>query len=77
MSIKRGSFHNTSKEAQTAAAKRGAKKVAQAKFLVEGEYVNADQIAARIGVHPTTARERLKSAKKMPGPVTWERLGAT
>lgn len=77
MNAKRGTFHNTSAEAQTAAARRGGKKVAQAKYLVEGEYVNAIQIAERLGVHTTTARERLKAAQKMPGPVTWERLGAT
>jgi hypothetical protein len=75
MSFKRGSFHNTTPAAQQAAAKRGGLKVSP-KYVVEGAYVSMNEIAARLEVHATTARERLKAAQKLPGPVTWERLGA-
>lgn len=55
-------------------AKRGGKAVKNP-INIEGEYVTSDQIAARLGVHRTTAVERLNKARKLPGPVTWARLG--
>jgi hypothetical protein len=75
MGFKRGQFHNTTREAQQAAAKRGGMKVSP-KYVIGGAYFSMHEIAERIGVHATTARERMKAAQKLPGPATWERLGA-
>lgn len=55
-------------------AKRGGKAV-QNLICIEGEYLTSRQIAARLGTHATTALDRLKRARKLPGPVTWARLG--
>lgn len=56
---------------QKKAAKR-AKRLAS--VLIEGEYLTATDIGERLGVSSSVARERLQRCKKMPGPVTWERL---
>lgn len=41
---------------------------------IDGEYVTTAGIAERLGVKPRTASEKLSVARKMDGPVTWDRL---
>lgn len=44
---------------------------------IEGGYYTRTQIAERLGVARKTANDRLRRARKMDGPVTWEKLGET
>lgn len=44
-------------------------------FCIDGESVNAQQIADRLGVGVDTARNRLAREQKSAGPVTWDGLG--
>jgi len=48
---------------------------AQYTYIVEGERVTMLQIADRLGVHPNTARERMRKARKGPDSVSWLVLG--
>lgn len=43
-------------------------------YLIDGENVNAVQVAERLGISESLARDRLRKARSMPGPVTWDRL---
>lgn len=43
-------------------------------YLIEGEYVTSAQIAERLGLSTSTAEGRFRRARKMEGPVTWDRL---
>lgn len=52
---------------------RGAVKASP--FRIEAESVTLEQIADRLGVTPSCASTRLKRSAKLPGPITWERLG--
>lgn len=54
--------------------KRGGAKRA-ALYCIGGEYVNAEQLAKRLGVPKEKALRRIQAAKAKPGAVTWERLG--
>lgn len=56
---------------QKAAARNSS---AAARVPVEGEYVNATEIGARLGITPAAARARLTREQKKPGRVTWEGL---
>lgn len=47
---------------------------AGALYCIGGEYVRMPDIAERLDVHLTTAQERYRKAKRMPGPITWESL---
>lgn len=65
----------TFKLAERASILRGAHaKRAQAKFLIEGEYLDAEAIAQRLGVQRPAAYLRLKNARRQPGPITWAKL---
>lgn len=44
------------------------------KYLIEGEYLNIEEMAARLGVCFDTAKARHARAVKAPGPVTWAEL---
>lgn len=55
-------------------AKRGAAKQA-ALYVIDGQYVTADELAARMGTDKAKAINRLSKAKAKPGPMTWEKLG--
>lgn len=41
---------------------------------IEGEYLTTAQIGERLGIERKRAGERLSRARRLPGPVTWERL---
>lgn len=41
---------------------------------IEGEYVDGDAGAKRLGISRKTFQERLSRARRLPGPVTWDRL---
>lgn len=45
------------------------------KICIEGEYLNIDEIAARLGVGYDCAAQRLQRARKRPGAITWAVLG--
>ena len=55
-------------------ALRGAAKRA-ALYVIEGQYVTADQLAERMGTTKEKAVYKLSKVKAMPGPLTWARLG--
>jgi len=55
-------------------ALRGAAKRA-ALYLIEGQYITADQLAERMGTEKAKAVSRYSRAKRKPGPMTWEKLG--
>jgi hypothetical protein len=55
------------------AGRRAAKRCIQ-RYLIEGESVTWKDIAARIGTTVNTAQQRWRAARKLAGPVTWERL---
>lgn len=44
--------------------------------IVSGQPVSMADMAARLGVSQSTASKRLRAAQQLPGPVTWEALGA-
>lgn len=61
-----------------AAVVRGGKKrggTQASPLSIEGESITLEQIADRLGVTPSCASTRLKRSAKLPGPITWERLG--
>jgi hypothetical protein len=49
-------------------------KARQSRYMVEGESLLLAEIAARLGLDRVRAGQRLKKARALPGPVTWERL---
>lgn len=49
----------------------------QPTVLIEGSAYTLAQIAERLGLAYETARSRLRTAQKLPGPVTWAKLGTT
>lgn len=54
---------------------RGNKAAARgAVTCIEGDYVTTAQIGERLGISRGRAGERLSKARRLPGPVTWERL---
>lgn len=55
-------------------AKRGAAKQAEL-YVIDGQYVTADELAARMGIDKRRAINRFAKAKAKPGPVTWAKLG--
>lgn len=59
---------------QRASARRGAAKKAGL-YLIEGEYVTADKLAARMGRDKEQALRKLARVRAMPGALTWEKLG--
>lgn len=46
----------------------------QATYCIEGETLTLAQVADRLGVHRTTASDRLRRERAKDGPVTWEGL---
>ena len=46
----------------------------QSRYMVEGESLLLAEIAMRLGVDRIKAGLALGRARKLPGPVTWERL---
>ena len=54
--------------------KRGGAKMA-ALYCIDGEYVNAEQLAQRLGLPKDRAIRRMQAAKAKPGAVTWASLG--
>lgn len=57
-----------------ASAKRGGSTQA-ALYVIDGQYVTADELSARMGIEKRKAISRLSKAKAKPGPVTWAKLG--
>lgn len=60
--------------AQRTSARRGAAKMAGL-YLIEGEYVTANELARRMGVDKVRALKKLGRLRAQPGPVTWAMLG--
>jgi len=56
--------------------RRGSKtaKARVSRFLIEGEHVTYEQMAAKLGVSLAAAKKRFEKAKAQPGAVTWESL---
>lgn len=48
----------------------------RADYCIEGEHLTLQQVADRLGVHRTTASDRLRRERAKDGPVTWEGLRA-
>jgi hypothetical protein len=46
----------------------------RAVHCIEGEYVTNSQIAERVGCTLAQTTFRMTRARRLPGPVTWERL---
>lgn len=67
-------FHNSHDGERS--ARRGAMKNA-ALYLIDGEYVDAATLVARLGVDKQRALAKVSRAKKKPGPLTWAKLGVT
>lgn len=67
-------FHNSHDGERS--ARRGAMKNA-ALYLIDGEYVDAATLTARLGVDKQRALAKVSRAKKKPGPLTWAKLGVT
>lgn len=71
-------FHN-SKDGERS-ARRGAMKNA-AMYLIDGEYVDAQALAARLGMDKARALAKLRRVRDRraklasPGPMTWAELG--
>jgi len=61
---------------QRNSARRGGAKVAGL-YLVDGQYLNAEQLATRMGTEKAKAVARYSRAKNKPGPMTWAKLGVT
>lgn len=57
-------------------AKRGAAKQA-ALYVIDGQYVTADELAERMGTTKEKAVSKLSKVKAMPGPITWAKLGVS
>lgn len=69
-----GEYHMP-KETAAAYARRGTViQAAKAKYMIEGEHVSAADVAQRLGCAYNTASRKLKAARAMDGPVTWQRL---
>lgn len=73
-----GAFDNLLKptKEQRNSARRGGAKVAGL-YLVEGKYFNAEQLATRMGTEKAKAVAKYSRAKRLPGPMTWAKLGVT
>jgi predicted ArsR family transcriptional regulator len=64
-----------SKEEAQKYGKRSGKRCREIrKVCIEGEYVNIDEIAARLGIGYAAACKRLQRAQRKPGAVTWAGL---
>lgn len=67
-----------SREQQAAARVRASHSAGRAnppaRYQIEGETLTAAEIGVRLGNTKNTAEAKLRAARKMPGPVTWERL---
>ncbi len=61
---------------QRNSARRGGAKVAGL-YLIEGQYLTADQLAARMRTEKAKAVARYSRAKRKPGPTAWAKLGVT
>lgn len=61
-------------KASASRAKARGNRYAGMKYLIEGEYLNIEEIAARLGVGFDTAKARHTRACKSDGPVTWAKL---
>jgi hypothetical protein len=59
---------------QRDSARRGGAKVAGL-YLIEGQYLTAEQLAHRMGTEKAKAVARYSRAKGKPGPMTWAKLG--
>lgn len=46
----------------------------QAVYMIEGENCTTTQIAERLGISRKAATNRICSARRLEGPVTWARL---
>lgn len=44
------------------------------RWMIEGVEYTTEELGTRLKVTPGRARERLREAQKLPGPVTWARL---
>lgn len=49
-------------------------KARQARYMIEGESLLLAEIAARLGMDRVKTGLAMGRARKLPGPVTWERL---
>ena len=61
------------KDARESALRGAAKRAAL--YVIDGQYVTADVLAARMGIDKRRAINRFAKAKAMPGPITWAKLG--
>lgn len=62
--------------AKTAGRRGGRKTTGAQKLCIEGELVNLQEIASRLGVSPATASRRYKRALASGAQnITWEALG--
>lgn len=62
------------KDASKYGKRSGVKLKPLRKWCIEGQYVDINAIAERLGNKPGTAYSKLKVAQGMDGPVTWDRL---
>lgn len=53
---------------------RGHKRKQGSVYCIEGEYLSAEQIAARLGISKAAALARMGKLKAQPGAITWKRL---
>lgn len=74
---KQSGFIVDEKTAKAYSSKSNKKIVAGAKRHIEGEYLATSEIAARLGLNVSTAHGRILRASKLPGPITWAKLGLT
>lgn len=70
----RGVKKLTSAESKFHSPIAGRKHAERMKLCIEGEYIDALGIAARLGLHRDTVDRRLKHLRKQPGPITWAAL---
>lgn len=61
---------------QRDSARRGGAKVAGL-YVVEGQYLTAEQLATRLRTEKAKAVARYSRAKRLPGPMSWAKLGVT
>jgi len=58
-----------------ASNKRGGAKIAAAnKYLIEGGYYTSADVATKLEISIHAARTRVRRAKALAGPLTWEKL---
>ena len=63
-------------DASRESALRGAAKRA-ALYVIEGQYVTAEQLAERMQTTKEKAVSKLSKVKTQPGPITWAKLGVS